>query len=75
MAGFLTFTRERTLNKVVEIEVSRIVPNPNQPRREFADGDISCLADSIAQNGILQPIAVRKNGEVYELIAGDVGIN
>lgn len=71
MAGFLTFTRERTLNKVIEIEVSRIVPNPNQPRRDFPESDISCLAESIAQNGILQPLAVRKNGDIYELIAGE----
>ena len=58
MAGFLNFTKEKQINKVVEIEISKIIPNPNQPRTEFSLSDISALADSIAQNGILQPLLV-----------------
>ena len=71
MAGFLNFTKEKLINKVIEVDVGDIMPNPYQPRTEFTDSDISSLADSIAQNGILQPLSVRKIGEQYELIAGE----
>lgn len=70
MAGFLNFTKERLVNKVVEISTDDIISNPNQPRSDFSE-DISQLADSIAQNGILQPISVRRKGSKYELIAGE----
>ena len=69
MAGFLNFTKDKQINKVIEIDVSLIVPNPHQPRTEFDDSDIRSLAESIGQNGILQPLSVRKSGEKYELIA------
>lgn len=71
MAGFLNFTKEKLINKVLEIEISQIIPNPHQPRTEFSDPEISALAESIAQNGILQPLSVRRIGEKYELIAGE----
>ena len=71
MAGFLNFTKDKQINKVIEIDVRLIVPNPHQPRTEFDDSDIRSLAESIGQNGILQPLSVRKSGEKYELIAGE----
>lgn len=71
MAGFLNFTKDKQINKVIEIDVNLIVPNPHQPRTEFDDSDIRSLAESIGQNGILQPLSVRKSGEKYELIAGE----
>ena len=71
MSGFLNFTKEKQVNKVVEVRIEDIIPNPNQPRTDFSDKDIAALSESIAQNGILQPLSVRKNGDVYELIAGE----
>ena len=71
MAGFLNFTKEKQLSKVIEIGVKDIIPNPHQPRTTFSDSDIASLADSIAQNGILQPLTVRRTGDKYELIAGE----
>lgn len=72
MAGFLTFTKEKPLNRVVEVSVSEIVPNPHQPRTDFDLADMQSLAESIAQNGILQPLTVRKDAEQrYELVAGE----
>ena len=75
MGAFLNFTREREKereeNKVIQIPVSDIVPNPHQPRTEFDYSDISSLADSICQNGILQPLSVRRIEKGYELIAGE----
>ena len=62
--------KEKVVNKVVEIEVDKIIPNPYQPRKQF-DDDIEGLAESIRQNGLLQPLTVRKNNEKYELVAGE----
>lgn len=55
-----------------EIPVSRIVPNPNQPRREFDQAALQELADSIREIGIVQPITVRDQGDgTYLIIAGE----
>lgn len=71
MAGFLNFTKEKQITKIIEVDIHSIIPNPHQPRTVFSDSEIASLADSIAQNGILQPLTVRKIGENYELIAGE----
>lgn len=62
--------KEKTINKVIEVETDKIEPNPYQPRKEFGD-DILGLAESIKQNGILQPLTVRKNNDKYVLVAGE----
>lgn len=54
-----------------EIAINRIEPNPHQPRRDFKEETLRELADSILAEGLLQPVVVRKRGEVYELIAGE----
>lgn len=56
---------------VVEIPVSRVHPNPSQPRQEFDPDALAELADSVSRNGILQPIIVRPDADGYELIAGE----
>ncbi len=71
MAGFLNFTKDKQINKVVEIEIGLIIPNPHQPRTEFYENDIAALAESIMQNGLLQPLSVRRHDGMYELIAGE----
>jgi ParB family chromosome partitioning protein len=67
---------KNVINKVVEIEVVKIVPNPAQPRVIFNDYELSQLAISIQQNGILQPLTVRAVEGAgyepqYELISGE----
>lgn len=57
--------------QLVEIDVSKIVSNPYQPRREFRQEQIMELAHSIRAEGLLQPIVVRKKGQQFELIAGE----
>ena len=57
--------------EIVKIRLDRIIPNKNQPRLDFYDDSIKGLAESIRQNGLLQPITVRKNGDKFELIAGE----
>lgn len=67
-------------NSIFWIETDKIKPNPYQPRRDFDEGRLSDLADSIKQYGVLQPltvsrIEVEKEGgglsTEYELIAGE----
>ena len=71
MAGIFQF-KEKIVNKVVLLPVSEIFPNPAQPRMEFDEEALRSLADSIQQNGVLQPILVRKLAEhQYELISGE----
>jgi ParB family chromosome partitioning protein len=57
--------------ELVRIPVDQIDPNPYQPRREFGPGELSALADSLRQHGMIQPILVRQVGERYQLIAGE----
>ena len=57
---------------VREIDISAIAPNPQQPRRHFAEEAIAELAESIERRGVLQPILVRDlGGGKYELVAGE----
>lgn len=53
------------------ISISEIVRNPNQPRKTFDEDKLAELADSIRQNGVLQPILVRRKGQKYEIVAGE----
>jgi ParB family chromosome partitioning protein len=53
-----------------EIAESLIDPNPWQPRSHVADADLTELADSLREHGLVQPIVVRTTGERYQLIAG-----
>jgi ParB family chromosome partitioning protein len=57
--------------RVVEINVELIDPNPFQPRKVFSDDELVELAESIEQHGLIQPIAVRKVGDRYQLISGE----
>jgi ParB family chromosome partitioning protein len=53
------------------LDVSQIVPNPHQPRRDFSEKDLEELAASVKSNGIIQPLVVRRTDKGYELIAGE----
>ncbi len=56
---------------VREVDVAKIRPHPNQPRRHFDTEALDELARSIAEKGILQPILLRPSGDGYEIIAGE----
>ena len=53
------------------LPIEHIVPNPNQPRKDFSTDELNSLASSIEETGIIQPILVRKNNDVYEIVAGE----
>ena len=57
--------------KEIYLKLSVIEPNKEQPRKEFDPEQLEELAESIRQYGVLQPIMVQKNGELYEIIAGE----
>lgn len=58
-------------DRIIEIDVDVISPNPDQPREHFNDKDIEELAESIKSVGLLQPIIVRQENNKYFLIAGE----
>ena len=53
------------------LPISKIKPNKDQPRKMFDETELEELSDSIKQNGILQPLLVRKKGAKYEIVAGE----
>lgn len=59
-------------NKVLNIPTIQIRPNRTQPRRNFDEEELKSLSRSIVENGILQPLVVRRiNSTEFELIAGE----
>jgi ParB family transcriptional regulator, chromosome partitioning protein len=57
--------------RIREVELTRIVPSPLQPRKDFSEEALTELVDSIRQHGIIQPLIVREIGGRYEIIAGE----
>ena len=51
--------------------IDAISPNPHQPRQDFSDDELTELADSIKEKGVIQPILVTKTKEGFQLIAGE----
>ncbi|MFI3242091.1 MAG: ParB/RepB/Spo0J family partition protein [Alphaproteobacteria bacterium] len=59
------------LSNTTEVEISKIVPSPYQPRKEFDKEALDALATSIKDKGVLQPLLVRLVDNNYEIIAGE----
>ena len=53
------------------VPLDRIAPNPMQPRQRFDEVAMAELAESVRQNGLVQPLVVRKNGAGFTLVAGE----
>lgn len=56
---------------VIQVDLSKVIPNPYQPRHEFEPAEIDALAHSIQRDGLLQPVVVRKRDQGFELVAGE----
>lgn len=66
------FGTDGTATVIREVELAKIVTNPNQPRKRFADDSIQELADSVEQHGLINPITLKDNGDgSFVLIAGE----
>ena len=63
--------REKVAGQVIMVNVGLLIPNKAQPRLEFNENALKSLSESVRENGILQPIIVRKNGALYEIISGE----
>ncbi len=57
--------------RVKELDIEKIDPNPHQPRASFDGEHLRELAESIRQHGVLQPVVVRRAGDRYRLILGE----
>ena len=57
--------------RVVELDINAIEPNPHQPRKRFEEESLESLAQSIRSCGVIQPIVVKKEGDYYLLVAGE----
>lgn len=58
-------------NGLMFLPIERIEPNPTQPRQHFEAAALNELAASIAANGVIQPLVVRRKGDGFELVAGE----
>lgn len=58
-------------NGVVDLKLNSVEPNNDQPRKYFNDEKLNQLAESIKEHGVVQPIIVRKEGDIYRIIAGE----
>lgn len=75
--SIMTKTREKSvqtvkeLGKVVEVPINVISANSDQPRKNFDAEELTKLAKSISQDGIIQPLIIRKAQSGYELVSGE----
>ncbi len=63
--------KTKVKGKVLSIPIDRIEPSPFQARTRFDEREIAQLALSIVENGLLQPVSVRRRGDKFQLIAGE----
>src|SRR6185295_16840268 len=61
----------RAAERLHELDIDLLVPNPSQPRLHIDDIHLEELAQSIRINGVIQPLVVRKVGDRYEIVAGE----
>jgi ParB family chromosome partitioning protein len=57
--------------EVLEVEIQKIKPNPNQPRVNFDSTALKQLADSIKEHGVIQPVILKPSSDHYILVAGE----
>jgi ParB family transcriptional regulator, chromosome partitioning protein len=70
LGALLSSTPSET-ETLLELPVDAVVPNPNQPRKSIDSNSLSELAASILSSGVIQPVLVRRQGQNYQLIAGE----
>ena len=58
-------------NRIRDIDISKIIPNPDQPRTFFDENEIAGLAESINAVGLIQPIIVREKDGLFIIVAGE----
>ncbi len=72
LGALLSNNSKEDNNGVKKINISQIQPNPSQPRKNFKDTDLNELAVSIKNQGLIQPIVVRKTSDnQFQIVAGE----
>ena len=68
-------TKEASLSSSSEplrdVDITLVIPSPHQPRKDFSEKELQELAQSIRQDGVIQPIIVTQQGSMYHVIAGE----
>lgn len=66
-----TSQQDEQVSQLLELKLNKIVVDPDQPRNNFDDEALQQLAESIKIHGVLQPIVVIKQGDKYQIVAGE----
>ncbi len=66
-----TANEDKKDSQLREIKVEDIIPDKDQPRRDFNQEPLEALADSIREHGVLQPLVLTKEGNKYKIVAGE----
>lgn len=67
----ITASQDAKESQLIELDLSLIVPDEDQPRKDFSEEALAALANSIREHGVLQPIVVVKDGVKYKIVAGE----
>ena len=67
----LTASEDKTTSELKHLNIADVIPDPDQPRREFSKDALNALAASITEHGVLQPIVVTKEDGKYKIVAGE----
>jgi len=65
------FAEEEKHGGVIEVKITEVMPNKDQPRKAFDEDKLQALADSISEHGLIQPIVVIPKDEGYIIVAGE----
>jgi ParB family chromosome partitioning protein len=71
LSALLSEDFQEVRDQLMELDVDSLSPNNRQPRSHFDEAALADLARSIQANGILQPIVARRDGQRYEIVAGE----
>lgn len=67
----ITASQDAKESQLIELDLSLVVPDEDQPRKDFSEEALAALANSIREHGVLQPIVVVKDGAKYKIVAGE----
>ena len=67
----ITLSEDSSKSQLTELDLAKITPETDQPRKDFSEEALVALADSIREHGVLQPIVVVAEGNKYKIVAGE----
>ena len=67
----ITLSEDSSKSQLTQLDLTKIMPESDQPRKDFSEEALAALADSIREHGVLQPIVVVAEGNKYKIVAGE----